>query len=133
MDEGARVAGAAQALIGVRFRLHGRDPAHGLDCIGVIAASLRAAGWDGVVPTGYPLRGGDGVKIVERFDAVLARVDDAAPGDVLLFDVGMMQWHGAVRTVGGIVHADAALRRVVERPGPSDWPSIGVWRYGGGS
>jgi hypothetical protein len=28
----------------------------------------------------------------------------------------------------GIIHADAQLRRVVERPGPLPWPEIGRWR-----
>ncbi|WP_271299966.1 peptidoglycan endopeptidase [Sphingomonas sp. CV7422] len=131
MARGVAVAAAARALVGVRFRLHGRDPAHGLDCIGVIAAALRGAGWRGTVPSGYPLRGGDPAQVAARFDRVLARGDGAATGDVLLFASGPAQLHGAVRVAGGIVHADAALRRVVERPGRPDWPLLGAWRYEG--
>lgn len=127
-DAGARVARAALALVGARFRLHGREAASGLDCIGVIAGALRGAGWVGAVPSGYPLRGGTAATLIARFDAVLARGDGKAPGDVLLFAVGPGQWHGAVRTWEGFVHADAALRRVVERPGAADWPMIGAWR-----
>nr|WP_208404153.1 peptidoglycan endopeptidase [Sphingomonas insulae] len=118
------------ALVGAPFRLHGRDPAHGLDCIGVIAAALRAAGWAGVVPSGYALRGGEAAAVAARFDAALARGDDAV-GDVLLFRVGPGQLHGAVRVGGGIVHADAGLRRVVMRPGVPDWAPVGAWRYEG--
>lgn len=129
---GLAVAAAAQALVGSPFRLHGRDAASGFDCIGVIAAALRAAGWRGEVPSGYPLRGGDGAAVAARFDAALARGDGMTAGDVLLMRVGPGQLHGAVRTAGGFVHADAALRRVVERPGEPDWPLIGAWRYEGG-
>ena len=32
---------------------------------------------------------------------------------------------------GGFVHADAQLRRVVERPGEPPWPVIGIWRFEG--
>jgi len=128
---GERVAEAALALVGAPFRLHGRDVVHGLDCIGVIAAALRGAGWVGAVPSGYALRGGDPVAVIARFDAVLARGDGATAGDVLLFRVGPGQLHGAVRTRAGLVHADAALRRVVERPGVPDWPLLAAWRYAG--
>lgn len=119
------------ALVGAPFRLHGRDPATGLDCIGVMAVALQAAGWRGAVPRGYPLRGGDPVTIAARLDAMLATASGAAAGDVLLFHVGPGQLHGAVRTTAGIVHADARLRRVVARPGMPAWPMIGAWCYEG--
>ncbi len=130
MGEG--VAAAALTLVGAPFRLHGRDTVHGLDCIGVIAAALRAAGWRGEVPTGYALRGGESGAVAARFDAVLAR-GDGTVGDVLLFRVGPGQLHGAVRVAGGIVHADASLRRVVMRPGEPAWVPIGAWRFEGES
>lgn len=130
---GERVAAAALTLVGVPFRLHGRDPASGLDCIGVIAVALRAAGWRGAVPTGYALRGGEAAAVAACFDTVLARSwSGNAVGDVLLFGVGPGQLHGAVRVTGGIVHADAGLRRVVMRPGVPDWVTIGAWRHDGG-
>lgn len=127
----ASVEAGALALVGAPFRLHGRDAAHGLDCIGVIAAALRAAGWSGEVPSGYALRGGDADAVAARFDAVLMRRqpgDDGAAGDVMLFRVGPGQLHGAVRVTGGIVHADAGLRRVVMRPGVPDWVPVGRWQ-----
>lgn len=99
MGEGTAdaVAAAALALVGTRFRLHGRDALHGLDCIGVIAAALRAAGWEGEVPSGYPLRGGDPAVVAAGFDAVLAQGDGRLAGDILLFAVGPGQIHGAVK------------------------------------
>lgn len=114
---------AASRAVGTRFRLHGRG-ADGLDCVGLVALALRAGGYAGEVPTGYSLRGGDW-----RFlDRMLVRVAEAEPGDVLLMAAGPGQVHLGIRTAGGFVHADASLRRVVERPGMPPWPLIGVWR-----
>jgi len=119
------VADAALRAVGTRFRLHGRG-ADGLDCVGLVAVALRAGGYAGEVPTGYGLRGGDwGV-----LDRVLVRVGTAVPGDVLLMATGPGQGHLGIKTAAGFVHADAALRRVVERPGLPPWPLIGVWRMG---
>lgn len=126
---GTAVADAALTLVGIAFRLHGREPASGLDCIGVIAAALRGAGWCGDVPSGYALRGGDPDAVASRFDAQLPRSDGRCAGDVLLFRVGVGQLHAAVRIADGIVHADAMLRRVVARPGQPDWPLVAAWRY----
>ncbi|MGR6330423.1 peptidoglycan endopeptidase [Sphingomonas sp. XXL09] len=128
---GRRGAAAALALVGAPFRLHGRDPSHGVDCVGVAVAALRAGGWRGDVPSGYALRGGAAAAIGAQLDAALTRCDGAAPGDVLLFDLGAGQLHFAVRMAAGIVHADAALRRVVERPGADGWRLVGAWRWSG--
>ncbi|MBA2920050.1 peptidoglycan endopeptidase [Sphingomonas sp. MAH-20] len=115
---------AAIALVGAKFRLHGRDPATGLDCVGVVA---RATGIE--APSGYALRGGDAGRVsalIER--AGLIPVSEAVPGDVMLMRTGPAQLHLAIRTARGLVHADAALRRVVERPGRPDWEILGLWR-----
>lgn len=121
------VAEGARALIGVRFRLHGRS--EGLDCVGVAAAALRAAGWRGDAPTGYPLRGGDPGRVAALLDARFARATDARAGDLMLIATGPGQLHLGVRTDGGFVHADAGLGRVVERPGAPPWPILGAWRW----
>jgi murein DD-endopeptidase / murein LD-carboxypeptidase len=124
---GAKVArdveAAALALVGVRFRLHGRDRS-GLDCVGLAALAAGVA-----VPSGYGLRGGRAAEIAVLIDATgLARVTKAAPGDVMLMRAGPAQLHLGVRTARGFVHADAGLRRVVERPGEPEWEVLGLWR-----
>jgi hypothetical protein len=129
---GDQVAAAALAAVGVRFRLHGRDVAGGLDCVGLVAHALAQAGWrGGAVPTGYALRGGDRGRVAALLDAALARCTGDAAGDILLAVPGPGQLHLASRTARGIVHADAQMRRVVERPGAVPWPLIGAWRMGG--
>ena len=49
-------------------------------------------------------------------------------GDVLLALAGPGQLHLAIWTGDGVIHADAMLRRVVERPGAPPWPVVSVWR-----
>jgi cell wall-associated NlpC family hydrolase len=128
----SRAVAAARGALGARFRPHGRDAASGLDCVGLAALALRAEGFEGAVPSGYTLRGGD----VERVRAALAaaglvEAEDARAGDLLLFRVAAGQLHLAIDAGDAIVHADAALRRVVERPGPAPWRLIGRWRVRG--
>lgn len=123
------IVAAARAVVGARFRLHGRDPATGLDCIGLAAWALRAGGFAGTVPSGYALRGGDPARTAAAIDATgLVRAGEAAPGDLLLCASGPGQLHFAIDSGGGIIHADAMLRRVVERPGAAPWPLIARWR-----
>jgi cell wall-associated NlpC family hydrolase len=127
---GAAGLAAARAAIGVRFRLHGRDPASGLDCVGLVALALRAEGMRAAIPDDYALRSGD----AERASAALWRaglvaVETVGAGDVLLLRTGPGQLHLAIAAVPGIVHADAVLRRVVERPGVPPWPVLRCWRW----
>ena len=130
------VISAARGAIGARFRLHGRDPAFGLDCVGLAAVAARGAGYAGPIPGGYALRGGDAAKIAAHFDAAgFVRSASASaspgPGAIALFDSGIGQLHLAVIVPGGVVHADAMLRRVVERPGVPPWRLLGCWHVTG--
>jgi murein DD-endopeptidase / murein LD-carboxypeptidase len=112
-------------LIGVPFRLHGRDAATGLDCVGVVAMVLGAE----TVSSGYRLRRAVPDEIVEGLEAAgLVRIKgEARDGDVLLIAAGPAQFHLGVKTAAGFVHACALLRRVIETPGMPDG-LIGVWR-----
>jgi cell wall-associated NlpC family hydrolase len=128
MSAGERAIAAARGAIGTRFRLHGRDPASGLDCVGLAALALRAEGFGGAVPSGYALRSGDAVRVVAAIEAAgLVPAADVRPGDLVLLRAGPGQLHFAIQSGDGIIHADAMLRRVVERCAP-DWPVLGRWR-----
>jgi cell wall-associated NlpC family hydrolase len=128
MTPGERAVAAARGAVGARFRLHGREAATGLDCVGLAALALRAEGFEGVVPSGYALRSGDASRVWRAIAAAgLTACVDARAGDLLLLRTGPGQLHFAISTGDGIVHADAMLRRVVERPGVR-WPVVGRWR-----
>lgn len=128
MTPGERSLAAARAALGVRFRLHGRDR-DGLDCVGLAALAMRAEGFEGPVPSGYALRTGNAQAACRTIRAIgLVESEEARPGDLLLLAAGPGQLHLAIVAEDGIIHADAQLRRVVERPGPVPWPVIGRWR-----
>jgi len=132
MSAGKAVARAAQACVGAPFRPQGRDPATGLDCVGLAGAAFRAAGIEADLPRAYAPRGGDPARWADAIMATGLRPVAAAAGegDLLLLATGPAQFHLAVLTAGGFVHADARLRRVVEVPGPPPWPVRGAWRAG---
>jgi cell wall-associated NlpC family hydrolase len=120
-----RIVAQARALIGVRFRPQGRSATTGLDCVGLAAAAagVRAP------PADYALRGGSMMRLAEELRAAgLSEVAEARPGDLLAMTSGPGQLHLGIFTGAGLVHCDAGLRRVVERPGPAPWPVAGVWR-----
>ena len=125
------LARAAERLVGVPFRLHGRDPARGLDCVGLVAAALSEVGRPVFAPAGYRLR----QVAIDRFLGAAARsglgetTGTIAPGDVMLVRPGPAQHHLVIAaTGGGFVHAHAGLRQIVLTPGPLAWPVDHHWR-----
>ncbi len=131
MTAGARVASAALALVGVPFRLHGRHPSTGLDCVGLVASAMSAAGLHVAIPHAYALRNSAIdllLDVADRCDLAPAH-DHYQPGDVLLVAPGPAQHHLLIAAPGGaFVHAHAGLRRVVNTPGPPGWPTLRQWR-----
>ena len=119
------VVARARACVGVRFRAQGRDPAHGLDCVGLAAHALGRA-----APGGYAPRGDGGGLEPGLRDAGLAPIAPMAAraGDLLVVAAGPAQRHLVLLTDGGFVHAHAGLRRVVETPGAPPWPAASAWR-----
>ena len=136
MRSGVRLAVAARALAGSPFRLHGRDPVTGLDCIGVVAAALERIGRPVTLPANYRLRGGS-LDLFDRWASAcgLAQADNGtleAPGDILLCSVGAQQFHVMIDGGDGLVHAHVGLGRVVVWPKPSPWPVLRRWRLAEG-
>lgn len=119
------VVARARALIGVRFRPQGRTRASGLDCVGLVAAAVGAAD----APRDYALRGSSPERLAEALArAGLRPVGTARRGDVLAMVAGPGQLHLGIFSGDGLIHADAGLGRVAERPGPPPWPIFGIWR-----
>jgi hypothetical protein len=96
-----------------------------LDCIGLAALALGLEG----ARRDYAVRGGN-IESLEggMENAGLQRTDVSRPGDVLVMRAGPAQLHVGIATEKGLVHADAGLRRVVERPGSPEWPVLSIWR-----
>lgn len=115
-SSGELVAHHAIALIGTRFRLHGRDRHTGVDCVGLVAVALAAAGASPVAPQGYQLRNmsiGRWLGYAQRSGLSLVR-DEIEPGDVMLLGLSSVQHHLVIAvSESEMVHAHAGLRRVV--------------------
>jgi len=131
MDARSAMAAAAMTLVGTPFRLHGRDPRQGLDCVGVLVVALAAAGRTPRLPLEYTLRRTS----IDEFVAAAAEVgliparDDLAAGDFIVARPGAAQFHAGVCGFGhAIVHAHAGLGRVVLSPAPLPWPLEHHWR-----
>lgn len=124
-------AQAAERLLGVPFRLHGRNPADGVDCIGLVYASLRSIGRRPVAPHGYRLRN---VSITHWLGhASLSGLALAARpimrGDVLLVQPSPVQHHLLIAAdAQSVIHAHASLQKVVRQPLAPDTNITAHWR-----
>ena len=123
-DHGER----ARALVGTRFRPQGRDPRMGVDCLGLLICVFDLAGEP--IRRDYRLRGDHRRELLASFQAHFRRVRPSCqrPGDVLLMRVAPDQFHIAITTGRGFVHADARLGMVVETAGPPKWPTVAIFR-----
>jgi hypothetical protein len=127
---GSALADAAFRLEGTRFRLQGRDPATGLDCIGVLAAALASIGRMAPLPKTYRLRTSTpgNIDAMAGYCGLRPTAGEAREGDVLLVRVSACQFHLLIALgSAAFVHAHAGLRRVVRHDGPIAWPVIGHW------
>ncbi len=123
--QGEAAQARARTLLGVPFRLHGRSPESGLDCIGVIALAYDI---QDKAPTGYSLRTTRPERWIALLDSLAMRIIEPEIGAVMLLQPGAAQLHLGLWTGKSLIHADAGLRRVVETPGTPRWPVVGLWR-----
>lgn len=121
-----RFARAARALVGCRFRPQGRDPASGLDCIGLVGSAFAIPAER--IPHDYRLRGDHRAALEGGLMVHFRRARTAREGDVLLLSVAPGQLHLGIKTDAGFVHAHAGLKRVVETPGEPQWPILAAFR-----
>lgn len=120
-------ADGAEALLGAPFRLGGRDPATGIDCVGLVACALGGA----EAPSGYALRN----SAIDEYLVFAARAGFVSAsgaierGDLVLAVPGPAQHHLLIALgPNRSVHAHAGLRRVVLHDGPLPWPERARWR-----
>lgn len=115
----------ARALLGTRFRPQGRG-AEGVDCVGLILIAFGIA--PDAVRRNYMLRGAHLDELQEVILRFFRKVRHARLGDLLLLAPSADQYHLAIHSGEGHIHADAGLRRVVETPGAPRWPIVGIYR-----
>lgn len=128
---GDRFAKAASALVGCPFKLYGRNPETGLDCVGLVAASLEAIGKNASTPRVYTLRNSS----IDRWQSCFAKSGfgpaegNLRPGDLLVTCPSVLQHHlMIVETPSRVIHAHAGLRRVVRQPLSNDIEIAAHWR-----
>jgi cell wall-associated NlpC family hydrolase len=126
-----RLANAARRFAGSPFRLHGRDPATGLDCIGVLAAALKDAGMPAPLPTGYSLRSRSiaGLETIAAQCGFGPATGAIEAGDVVLAQPNACQFHLLIALEqGSFVHAHAGIGRVILSAWPQDWRIVSHFR-----
>ena len=130
---GFAIASAAARLVGAKFRLHGRDPATGLDCVGVVASAFERAWIRLDLPQGYHLRNTSISGFLHMIEGSGLRAAGLPirPGDVVMVMPGPAQHHLLVaESERSFIHAHASLRRVVRMTGALPWPIEVIWRFG---
>lgn len=129
---GERAWTAALTLLGTRFRLHGRTPRHGLDCVGLVACAYHDAGLRfKALPGDYRLRCDGRARVADFLQqSGFAPVDEGMHrrGDAVLVHMGHGQQHLILVSPDAHIHAHAGLRRVVLTPGAPDGELLGIWR-----
>ena len=117
----------ALSLLGTRFRAQGRDPRLGLDCLGLAMVAYRIDG--ATIRRDYRLSGDHRRELMVGLASGFRRVvpSQRRAGDLMLIRVAADQYHLAIRTHAGFVHADAR-RGVVESPGVPEWPVVATYR-----
>jgi cell wall-associated NlpC family hydrolase len=131
VSEPARDAIVARALscLGTRFVWQGRQPGVGLDCIGLVLVAadnprLWASDKADYALSVQPER----LRVaIDRFG--LQASSPARPGDLVLLTVRNAPLHLAIRSPGGLIHADMRLRRVVEHRLDASWQARIVQTY----
>lgn len=130
-ERGQELADAAQALLGTSFKLHGRDPKRGIDCVGLVLCSLRIIGRHPVAPPAYALRNTGIEHLLPTISAngFAQSMDSQLPGDLIIVRPAVSQFHIAIAASDQhIIHAHAGLRRVVRSPQPADLSIVCRWR-----
>ena len=132
MSASAKFVAAVEALIGTPFLHQGREPAIGLDCVGVPMAAAEAVGHRLLVPEGgYSLHPQEdkltaGLWVVAK--PVGGGIEEAKPGDILQITAGRQACHCGVYVGANVmVHANRRAKKVcrsVVEPGKVK----GVWR-----
>ncbi|MDR3450734.1 MAG: NlpC/P60 family protein [Alphaproteobacteria bacterium] len=133
-DRIAQMIAASRGCIGTPFHHQGRDPANGLDCIGLLIVAARAAGMQVQDRNDYSRRP-DGISLIAALaehGAVAA--DEIQAGDILVFRYDRQPQHVALATgADSMIHSFAPAGKVVETDIGPYWRRrlAGIYRLAG--
>jgi len=135
-ERGDKIAQAAEAMVGIPFRHQGRNPKVGVDCVGVVLCAVWSAGCDLPDCLGYgPLPRSEVLLAELEKRARRIHMDDAQPGDVLLFQYRPeLPMHFAVLVWNNyVVHAHGSTGKVVRHRLSPAWAMRlhSIWRAEG--
>jgi hypothetical protein len=107
----------ALALLDVPFRFQGRNPDTGLDCLGVVIWAFRLRN-TGIAR--YRITEGDWNRVAEELSVWFAPAETVTgrDNDLAVFRLAR-SFHFGVISGGHLIHADAAIGRVVARRLPA--------------
>lgn len=120
-----RIFLTARSCVGSPFRHQGRNPEHGLDCVGLIVYVSKMLGLGDFDLADY--------KKIPRRKAI-SRISKAAgfptksksemmPGDVVILRIGKYLEHSAIISDRGLIHACEKFGQVVEHGLDAEWQS----------
>jgi cell wall-associated NlpC family hydrolase len=114
---------AARTCIGVTFKLQGRNPDIGLDCIGLVVWAAAQCGL--IVPDAQDYLLSDNPERLDKglLAAPLKPVDftHLMSGDILRLLSNGQTLHLAIYGEASLIHADIRCRKVVEQRLTQDW------------
>lgn len=117
----------ARRWLGVPYLHQGRSR-RGVDCIGLLIKAAHGLGISEYDVTGYG-RTPDAGFLQAECDRLMARIDEPAPGDVLLMRFTREPQHVAIVSDVGIIHAWYGARKVVETSFSPSWRHRVVQAY----
>lgn len=122
MITGSSVVREARKHIGIKFRHQGRNPATGLDCIGLAVRVLTDLGLPVSDITNYD-RDPNPAMMGAAIEPYLLAVDtnEITPGCILWMKFVREPMHIAIVTDIGMIHAYGTIGRVVEHSIDSKW------------
>ncbi len=122
-DFAQKFVAAARAGLGARFRLQGRDPATGLDCIGLVTWSAAQCGLQVPDARDYVLSDNPARLDAGLLAAPIIRIDASvlAAGDFVRLLTHGQPLHLAICGNDTLIHADIRCRKVVEHRLTQDW------------
>lgn len=138
----AEFIAAARSMLGTRFVHQGRQPAAGVDCIGLLICAAKMIGINLIDHTTYG-RNPNPRQLLGKFEEnAMLRFEpgdiDPLPGDLLLFfnKESAGPQHLALAAEGrdgyalSMIHTSNDLKKVVENPYADPWPASlhSVWR-----